>query len=138
MAPRSTNRHSSSSETASSAPSAGAWPRRRSASSLNPPTARGLQAPGAPGRFAPGLRGRQRRDRGGVSVVARTNRNTNGLLRQYFPKGTDLSRHSISDLEAVFATLHSRPRKTLNWQTPAEAFNQHLRFTAHAGVAPTR
>lgn len=55
-----------------------------------------------------------------------TNENTNGLLRQYFPKGTDLSRWSEQELEAVALTLNNRPRKTLGWRTPAEALEQCL------------
>ena len=56
-----------------------------------------------------------------------TNENTNGLLRQYFPKGTDLSMHSAEEIAAVAAALNARPRKTLDWKTPAEALDQLLR-----------
>jgi len=66
-----------------------------------------------------------------------TNENTNGLLRQYFTKGTDLSRHSARDLEAVATSLNSRPRKTLGWKTPAEALDDHLRSVQQDSVATT-
>jgi IS30 family transposase len=56
-----------------------------------------------------------------------TNENTNGLLRQYFPKGTDLSMHSAQEIAAVAPALNAWPRKTLNWRAPpAEALDQWL------------
>jgi IS30 family transposase len=66
-----------------------------------------------------------------------TSENTNGLLRQYFPRGTDLARHTHEDLEAVALALNSRPRKTLGWKTPAEALDDLLRSNEQAGVATT-
>ncbi len=55
-----------------------------------------------------------------------SNENTNGLLRQYFPKGTDLAAHSRGHLQAVAGELNSRPRKTLGWKTPAQALDEVL------------
>jgi len=59
-----------------------------------------------------------------------TNENTNGLLRQYFPKGTNLARHSPDDLAAVADALNGRPRKTLGWRTPAEVLDEYLAAAA--------
>jgi IS30 family transposase len=55
-----------------------------------------------------------------------SNENTNGLLRQYFPKGTDISFYSQAKLNAVARRLNERPRKTLNYETPAERFAQSV------------
>ena len=66
-----------------------------------------------------------------------TNENTNGLLRQYFPKGTDLSRWSLDDILDVQDAINSRPRKVLGWKTPAEALNEQLLSLHNAGVAST-
>lgn len=66
-----------------------------------------------------------------------TNENSNGLLRQYFPKGTDLSRWDAHDLEAVALALNNRPRKVLAFRTPAEVFAEQLESIQDSSVATT-
>jgi IS30 family transposase len=66
-----------------------------------------------------------------------TNENTNGLLRQYFPKGTDLARWSEQEVQALAVAINNRSRKTLGWRTPAEAFDEQLRSLQTAGGATT-
>ena len=55
-----------------------------------------------------------------------TNENSNGLLRQYFPKGSDLRAHTLEDLRRVEERLNNRPRKTLEWATPAQVLAASL------------
>ena len=66
-----------------------------------------------------------------------SNENSNGLLRQYFPKGTDLSRWTVTEVQAIAALLNARPRKVLGWRTPAEVYQQQLTLPPQAGVAST-
>ena len=63
------------------------------------------------------------------AIPVSSNENTNGLLRQYFPKGIDISNYSQSQLNAIARKLNERPRKTLNYETPAERFSQLVAST---------
>lgn len=66
-----------------------------------------------------------------------SNENTNGLLRQYFPKGENLNNHTAADLDNVAAELNARPRKTLGWQTPAQALHELLSDPQQPGGVAT-
>jgi IS30 family transposase len=67
-----------------------------------------------------------------------TNENNQRTLAQYFSKGTDVSRWRREEIEAVATALNARPRKTLGWRTPAEAFDEHLRSLNDGGITTTR
>lgn len=64
-----------------------------------------------------------------------TNENTNGLLRQYFPKGTGLSRWREQEIQTMARVLNNRSRETLGWKTPAEVLNDYLKSVGQPGVA---
>jgi len=63
--------------------------------------------------------------------------NTNGLLRQYFPKGTDLTLYGVDELAAIASALNHRPRKALGWKTPVEMLDEHVSLLVPEGVATT-
>lgn len=69
--------------------------------------------------------------------ATRAKQNTNGPLRQYFPKGTYLTAHDAADLDAVAHALNARPRRALGWRTPGEALNAALREAQETSVATT-
>src|SRR5262249_39564814 len=64
------------------------------------------------------------------SLAAWQQRNTNGLLRQYLPKSTDLSQCTLRELDAIARSLNTRPRQTLGWMTPSQAFANAVAMTA--------
>ncbi len=66
-----------------------------------------------------------------------SNENTNGLLRQYFPKGKSVAGYTPEQLDYVANELNERPRETLGWNSPAEQLAQLLKESSAAGVAPT-
>lgn len=66
-----------------------------------------------------------------------SNEHLNGLLRQYFPKGTDLSRWNSAEITAVANVINNRPRGILDWRTPAEVFEELLRSAQQHTVATT-
>ena len=66
-----------------------------------------------------------------------TKENINGALRQYIPKGSDLARWNVEEIEAVTSTLNAIPRKALGWRTPAVALNEHQLLVQQVGVTTT-
>nr|WP_127938280.1 IS3 family transposase [Nonomuraea polychroma] len=84
-----------------------------------------------------GLQGARRGKKVRTTVADPGHERATARLRQYFPKGTDLSRWNAEELAAVAFALNTRPRKTLGWKTPAEAFSDHLISLLNSSVATT-